>query len=506
VGFSSALFAATVIVTYVPVVVPPATTGDYSNIHTVAVVSAIGDKLEVSTAGFWTSKSKQLDIADWNIDQQVENELKQRLGSRFTFKHVDYPRAQIAALDNDLSTIGHRDLDKLLATIPNDGIDAFIVVRPDLEGDMWGTPGLAWGRSSKDDPLPTSAANYEIDIVDSHTFKQIGHAASRLQLRASSPVSFPGVRGGLTVQLDESMTPTPTERLKMRLVFSDLVSKTLVATLRSLNLGVPLPNPGERELEPVPDAERLFPNLKSVGIVSAVGGNLALYHVGTLLSHDDSAQPVAEWNLDTEIEDMVRGALDKRIAVKPVQADRAVLAALDLPITQDSIGKEMPGLPANSDVDAFLVILKHTGPISTLPEVSGVGIWNRTALMGDYTVVFANYTLALVNARTLKPMRLRIGAVGPMWKTAGPFEQVDDKTFPEKKAPLTPEQATTAHNAIKEIMAESVSETLLRMGLTGMMVKLPPLASTPTASPASGTMPLPVPVAPPPAPQPPPAH
>ena len=34
-----------------------------------------------------------------------------------------------------------------------------------------------------------------------------------------------------------------------------------------------------------------------------------------------------------------------------------------------------------------------------------------------------------------------------------------------------------AHNAIKEIMAESVSETLLRMELTGMRMKLPPLAS-----------------------------
>jgi hypothetical protein len=149
----------------IPVQVPSAQTGSYSKIHKVAVISAIGSRFVIQNNSFWGTQKYPLDIATWKVDDAVEGMIRRYLGSRFELVSVPLDRAKLASLPNgpwDNSTGGVR---KLLAAVPDEGLDAFIIIRPDLEYQAPGIGGLGLQNSTDfiNDAAPVVWANYEID-------------------------------------------------------------------------------------------------------------------------------------------------------------------------------------------------------------------------------------------------------------------------------------------------------------------------------------------------------
>lgn len=481
---SSAHAGAVMIPIIVPVAPPVMVTNpaDYNAIHTVAVVSAIGQTLNMRNVHFIGVQSKSVDITNWKLDDEATDMLKRYLGGRFQFKDVPYDRTALAAIPNGAWDNFFSTFSTYLKTLPAQGIDAFILLRPDLEYHDPGVPGIAIDNGNGlTDTLPVIWANYEIDIIDTHTLKIIGKAFSRVALRSGAPPTFVGIVAPPSLALGDDFALSEKQRLLLHAIVKKLMEASLVETIRSLNFGISLPEAGARTLIPIPPNEKPYPSLKSIAVVSAIGDQLEERKWGAIWNRDNYVLPIPDWDIDHKIESAIRAALDKRFAVKDVPVDREALSHASLLDKDGKFAPSFPGLMPTRDVDAYLVVSKF--PLSqTLegPGRNGIGIFHTEMTIGtDMTAVYASFTVELVDARTLKVISARAGIQSPDRPVAAPRLDVGDTAWPSSPPQLSSGQTAEIRASVEDILANSIPETLLVLGLTGMMPadRPPPVSS-----------------------------
>lgn len=465
----------------VPTVVPPAKTGDASGIKTVAVISAVGTRLTLGNRALFGTY-KDIDTSDWNLDGIIETTLTGYLSRAFAVKMVPYNRAALAAIPNDhTDTDSAKPVHDFLATIPANGIDAFVVVRPDSEGQAPPTAGLSLVTSGY--PRPTEIANYEIDIVDARSGAIISHALSRFATRQKAPPAFAAVYASPGLALTPADTPTDYQRALLKNDFARLIAVSLRETLRSLNLPIALPPVGARDLVPIPPEKAPLRRIHTVGVVSAIGDRLSMIHSAPFSPHSERESLISDWNLDGEIEAAIVSHLDKRYVVKPISADRGKLDWVKLVRDQTALSTSIDGLAPAADIDAYIVVMKD----STTPDsIHGVGLYNFGTLSGSTTTAIVNYVMMIVDAHTLKPFWIQRGITSPALPIEVPTHTIDSADWPPPGSGPTDDQARALHAAFSEIMNDSIPETMLRMTLTGMMVSPAP-GVTSLAAPAAVT-------------------
>jgi hypothetical protein len=286
------------VVIFVPIYVPPptvpgATAADYRNIHTVAVISALGQKLTLRNYHFIGPKEHQQDITSWKLDEDVEAQLKKYLAGRFAFKDVAYDRAALAAIPNGKWDGMSSKFTGFMKTVSADGVDAFLVVRPDLGFEAPGVEGIGLENGGAfGDMTPVLWENYEIDIVDAHNGKVIGSAYSRVRLRDKTPASFVGLFVSSRLRVDDNSSLDAVQDRILRGDVFYLLHISMMETLRDLDMGIDLPPPGSRLFAPFPEGKDPYRSFKSAAIISGIGEQLDLEHIGgTILSRDSYAVP-----------------------------------------------------------------------------------------------------------------------------------------------------------------------------------------------------------------------
>ena len=477
------------IVVPIPVTLPSAQTGGYDQIHTIAVLSSLGDTMQLQNVHFVGTKSRTLNIADWNQDGVANSLLQNYLSSRFTVKTVSYDRAAIAALPNGPFENSRVKLQQILGKIANDGIDAFMVIRPDLEYQAPGVEGIALvNGNGMGDPPPIIWANYEIDLVDAHSYATIAKAYSRVSYRLGDPASFANIIAPDILKLNDTLDLTADQSAVLHTYSARLLSASIVETLRALDMGLQLPVAGARTLIPIPADKKPFQTVKSVAVYSVIGDDLNLEFSGAFFAHDSYAVPVPDWKVDDEVRDLIAGSLDKRFTVKPVIADMTALRQAHVVNDKSVSDPAFPGLTPSQDVDLYIVAVKfrHTCPVGQ-HDCEGVGMVHLGALGNTATRVFASYAIAVIDAHTLKWLSWRGGLMPPDFASDGPYETIPDETWPSKPPALTPDQMTTIHTALDDVIKHSIPETVMGLGLSGMMVQrdtAPPPAPA-QASPAT---------------------
>jgi hypothetical protein len=124
---------------WTPIAASAANRDEYAGIHTVAVVSAIGDTLHFTVAPriFSLGGSESLSIASWGIDPSVAAQITQAVGTRFSVKTIPVDASAVAKCDGREQCAG--------AMPHTDQVDAYIVaykaVAPDPisgNGDIFG--------------------------------------------------------------------------------------------------------------------------------------------------------------------------------------------------------------------------------------------------------------------------------------------------------------------------------------------------------------------------------
>ena len=484
-----------------PALVPPAKTGDYSKIKTVAVISAIAQKLTLGSPALLEKKHKEIDVSDWALDRVAEKTVAQYLASRFTVKDVPHDPAPLAAIPNDhFDTGSEKPVRAYLAALPAESVDAFIVLRPDSEAPGPGIAGLSVDSTNNYFLHPAEIASYEIDVVDAKSGATLAHALSRIALRKDTAPSFAAINAPPDLRLSYLDTPSDRQRAELKNDFARLIARSLRETLRSLDLGIALPEVGARDPVPIPLEKNPLKKIHAVAVISAVGDRLELNHRGAFFRHSDTTTPIEDWNLDGEIEAKLAASLDKRLTVKSVTADRTKLAKLTITFDDKTLATPLDGLTQTSDVDAYIVVLKNSGPVGGMSDtVSGLGLWNMNGAGGESSGAFARYALAIVDPHTLKPVWLQRGIASPAFSSEIPLQFASNADWPKDGGAPTPEQAKRLRQTFAKMMDDSVPETMLRMTLTGMMVAPAPgvtdLSPRPGAAPAEADAAEPSPTA-----------
>jgi hypothetical protein len=451
---------------YVPIYVPPAQPGNYEHIHTIGVVSAVGGNLVMHRFNeIFDTTDRTRDIRDWKLDDAIRETARRYLSPKFTL--IDIPVDPITVTDAVTPTIfgnSTAPLRNFLKTLNHTDLDAYLVFRPYSVADG------KWGLSLdlRKDETTTYAANYEIDLVDAHSFDIIASATSRIRQRPGQGDYFPELTLKRGFPTDDKLNLDESALALLKESFATMLLLTETETLRELQFGVPLPRPGNRILAPTPPGQLRLPQARGVAVISALGETMSLTYRGTLGRKSLATAPVADWHLDEQVESMVAGALDKRFTLVPVEADRTKLSKLEIPFDRASLDKQVDGLPSAPGIDAYILVLPYKFKLEgDYDEVSGPGMWHRGLIDSTKTGVFMNYMIVVVDAHTGKPRWIQAGADGSPLLGQWVERPVADAAWPEK-GPPSPEQIKMVQDAITALMADSVPESLLRLGLTGL--------------------------------------
>jgi hypothetical protein len=450
---------------YVPIYiappqVPAADVGGYDKVHKVAILSAIGTGMTLTVQHFLAPSTGKLDVSAWNLDEHAAATIKKYLGGRFSFADVPFDAAKLAKI---LPAWWHAgEMTKFLKTVPNQDLDAFLVVRPqedgvELQTGGYGNQTVLW-------------VKYQMDLIDAHTYKTIASSTSRLQFRQGTLPDFPGRVVGDEFKLDDTLKIAPDKQEKLRTLTDQMLEYTLVETIRSLQFGVTLPPIGSHDIVPLQRSEKTVA-AKSIAVVSDIGAKIDLYQAGSTFTREiETEVPVPEWNLDAEVETMVRDALAPDYRIKSVAVDREALDKQGWSIAKDKDGILVPGLPESGEVDAFLVILKLNGKTAWH---NAAGLWHFAPLIGgNHAYVVADYLMLLVDAKTHKSIAGRIGTMNAKSAHSRPLVKVEDSYWPKSKSKstdkdmaLSPQAATAIRAVLHDLLRDSIPETLYRMGM-----------------------------------------
>lgn len=448
---------------------PPTRVGDTSSIHSVAIVSAIGQSLTLGDGALLATHSS-LSIADWNFDRGVEDIVSRDLATRFTVKPVAHDSAALAAIPNGFyDTSSAKALQAYLAALPDHSVDAFVVVRPDAETGTPTTPGLSLD-ATVGATKPLEQANFEIDVIDSQSGRVISHAFSRAVDRQGVPVQFAMFNGSAAARVMPNTVPTDAQRALMKKDFERNVSLALRETLRSLQLGIALPEIGARNISPLTAAENPASKVPKIMIVSALGDSIEVDYPGNLFNkRKDQTYPVADWNLDSEFEKRALSLLDKHFTPVTVPVDRAKLATLVL--GDPSVAKlPVPGIaPGTPGVDLYVVLAKIHGTAAS-DNTTGLAMWGRH--IDDFGGIFCQYAVVLVEPKTARMMFAASGVSSPKFPSVLPYRATPKTDLPAPGAAgFTPGQADAAHTLLTQMMNDSIEEMLLRLHLSGRKIE-----------------------------------
>jgi len=154
-----------------------AAAGDrYANVHSVAIVSVIGDFVAMSNDSVFTGTENAclISTSDWRLDDAITERIGALLSPRFAVKSVTFDRAQLFNLRDS-----ERNLRRYITTLPTDnGVDAYIIVSKRYLTASAGHAPEIFGLTVLNRAIggPGVFALYKIDVFDAKSGKQLAFA------------------------------------------------------------------------------------------------------------------------------------------------------------------------------------------------------------------------------------------------------------------------------------------------------------------------------------------
>jgi hypothetical protein len=216
---------------------------------TIGIISAVGDTLTVTKAGLSGPANRQqaYSIESWGIDDLIVNRASALLGRRFQLRPVTYRRAAFAIPErnNPVVVVNLLRKDRIgdlvrLEASPQ-GLDAYVVITKGTS--MYGSGGRSVGgigitsHSALLNSYNQIHALYVVRVIDGHKF-------SVLEKRSAAPLDNSEIArlGGPSRMVDDTFLPTANGALgseKLKEAITDLIERSLPATLESLRLSDP---------------------------------------------------------------------------------------------------------------------------------------------------------------------------------------------------------------------------------------------------------------------------
>lgn len=206
---------------------------DYKNVHTVAVVPAMGGDIAMRKSGHTMFGNVEYTLhADWNLDSQIAQQAAALLAGRFTVSGaaVD-PAALEARVPSGFNGPRSGIEDWAKAQPRTKGIDAYVVIVPDSAP---GTDATVRGASvgyallALHDPVTTVTVDYQVVVVDARTGEHIDYGESRYPDSGTlSGYSPPIVHCGDVMWADKAEDLTAAQKANIRREIESLTGRSL---------------------------------------------------------------------------------------------------------------------------------------------------------------------------------------------------------------------------------------------------------------------------------------
>ena len=221
--------------------VPAIAEDELANIKSVAVISAIGDCLnliDVGTAGILTDifNPQCMPTDSWGIDDLVTDQIAGALGSRFAVKSVAYDRSQFAHMPVTSLPVMPTQLRQALQGLKNPGVDAYVVVTKMQIGNVISDSsapvsgiGIAHEGSLLLSDTDKMYAFYIIRIVDARSFGLLVSEGSHLPKTGLLP-RVPIVDVPDSMWSDKAAAMTDAQKTAARTQMQSLVRDSIAST------------------------------------------------------------------------------------------------------------------------------------------------------------------------------------------------------------------------------------------------------------------------------------
>jgi hypothetical protein len=215
--------------------------------------------------------------------------------------------------------------------------------------------------------------------------------------------------------------------------------------------------------------------VKTVGIISAVGGEMSFARAGLTGLNNNPSQsfPIGSWGLDDLIVQQATTALNGRFQVQPIRYNRAAFAAVkDSPVAPinlvrgDPFKKLVRTEVSPQGLDAYIVITKAKSNFGRGGrKVEGIGFITYRTLLSSYNQIHALYEIRVFDGKTFEVIEKRAAAPlensGTMNLT-GTSQLVDETFAPNIGDPSRNEKL---HGAITDLIVQSLPSILSDMHL-----------------------------------------
>jgi hypothetical protein len=220
---------------------------DLANIKSVAIVSALGDCLnlrDVKPMGslFNAVHPECVPIESWGIDDLITQQLTTALSGRFRVTPLTYDRSAFYRLPWSPMAGAQVPVEKPLRALGNPGVDAYVVVTrmalPNALGDDNNTyvDGLGIGHDSSMFSQTTKMyAVYTIRIIDARTFKTLETEGAHLPKTGFLP-RVPVVDVDDSLWSVSASDMTDDQKAKARTRLTALIQESIGSTLHYMEL------------------------------------------------------------------------------------------------------------------------------------------------------------------------------------------------------------------------------------------------------------------------------
>jgi hypothetical protein len=215
-------------------------------------------------------------------------------------------------------------------------------------------------------------------------------------------------------------------------------------------------------------------DIHTVGIVSALGNDIIVQNRGVSVFTNSQEPMTLDWTLDDDVAQRIATAIKGRLDIKPVSVDLAQARekALKSNPSFSDIGDYVAGLRPSNDVDAYIVVLPvaHTSnEIYGLTATNGLGI-NRyeSAFFASHqpVTIFATYVVAVVDAKSRKPLVWSYGKLSEDSPHSGPIEKFCSSSLrAATPADVTDGQKAAIRQELEYMILTSLPNALKLIGL-----------------------------------------
>lgn len=229
---------------------------EYANIHTIGIISVLGDRIDLRKEGFTVFENAEykLDL-DLKMDEQIVHQIEASLQPQFAVTKVDVDPGVASELAEGV--LGQGRLRRQLLALPHAGIDAYIVVLPALVRGRQGLAvdhvSLGSGQSGRmlrglfggplgqlglsRDQATSVSAFYGVDVYDAATGRRLDYGIAHYPSPGSLLGSeFPTAACDPTIWSDTADAMSDAQKSRLKLEMSALVSRSIAYTLSSAGL------------------------------------------------------------------------------------------------------------------------------------------------------------------------------------------------------------------------------------------------------------------------------